>query len=133
MNSCKYIIQITVELHFFLFTLQVRTGSPSSSAFLYTSDPLGSPPPAHMGGIPYSLDPSKGNIILYYFYLFIRGINVFIILQEFSNAVCTSHFDYVCLLYAHHVFSVVQTVQICQEFRSTTLKSHHNRRYKSPV
>ena len=45
---------------------QVRTpGSPTSSssaAFLYNSDPLGSPPPAHMGGIPYSLDPSKGEL-----------------------------------------------------------------------
>ena len=38
---------------------QVRsTGSPLSP-ILY-GDPLGSPPPAHMGGLPYSLDPSRG-------------------------------------------------------------------------
>ena len=63
----KTLKKLQLSLHF-----QVRSGSPSSStsssaaaAFLYSgnsggSDPLGSPPPAHMGGIPYSLDPSKG-------------------------------------------------------------------------
>merc|ERR1712226_179589 len=34
------------------------TGSPLSP--LLYGDPLGSPPPAHMGGLPYSLDPSRG-------------------------------------------------------------------------
>jgi len=44
-----------------IYLLQVRSQSSSSplSPFVY-NDPLGSPPPAHMGGIPYSLDPSKG-------------------------------------------------------------------------
>lgn len=35
------------------------TGSPLSPPFLY-NDSLGSPPPAHIGGVPYSLaDPGK--------------------------------------------------------------------------
>ncbi|XP_023348176.1 protein pangolin, isoforms A/H/I/S, partial [Eurytemora carolleeae] len=36
-----------------------RGGSPLS--FFYPEH-LGSPPPAHMGGIPYSLDPHKGPV-----------------------------------------------------------------------
>ena len=50
-------IGICVNNYFSLLLLQIRAGSPS--AFLY-NDALGSPPPAHLGGIPYSLDPSKG-------------------------------------------------------------------------
>ena len=42
---------------------QVRsTGSPLSP--LLYGDPLGSPPPAHMGGLPYSLDPSRGKLTI---------------------------------------------------------------------
>ena len=52
------VLLITTWLTRVYCLLQVRPCSPS--AFLYSSDPLGSPPPAHMGGIPYSLDPSKG-------------------------------------------------------------------------
>ena len=45
----------------FAFCLfQVRSSGSPLSPLLY-GDPLGSPPPAHMGGLPYSLDPSRGN------------------------------------------------------------------------
>ena len=67
--------------------LQVRTsgcGSPLSPCFLY-NEALGSPPPAHMGGIPYSLaapgaymcsqigyrsEKPFGQIIMYTYYLY---------------------------------------------------------------
>ena len=39
---------------------QSRGGSPLSP-FLY-SESLGSPPPAHMGSLPYNLDPHKGPV-----------------------------------------------------------------------
>ena len=51
--------RLIIYLNLFLFHFQVRsTGSPLSP--LLYGDPLGSPPPAHMGGLPYSLDPSRG-------------------------------------------------------------------------
>jgi hypothetical protein len=43
-------------------------GSPLSPFFY--PEHLGSPPPAHMGGIPYSLDPHKGPVSEYCFLLF---------------------------------------------------------------
>ena len=44
-------------------SLQVRnTGSPTYMSLHHyeAMPPLRSPPPAHIGGVPYSLDPSKG-------------------------------------------------------------------------
>ena len=61
------IYKLITYLNLFLFVFQVRsTGSPLSP--LLYGDPLGSPPPAHMGGLPYSLDPSRGllNLSLVY-------------------------------------------------------------------
>ncbi len=46
-------------------------GSPLSPFFY--PEHLGSPPPAHMGGVPYSLDPHKGPVSEYrtVFWLFL--------------------------------------------------------------
>ncbi len=53
------------------YVFQGRVGSPLSPFFY--PEHLGSPPPAHMGGVPYSLDPHKGPVSEYtLFWLFLE-------------------------------------------------------------
>ena len=64
MCAVQCVLSSIFTLYYLPSSPQSRGGSPLSP-FLY-SEHLGSPPPAHMGSLPYNLDPNKGPVGSYH-------------------------------------------------------------------
>ena len=62
--TVQCVLSSIFTLYYLPSSPQSRGGSPLSP-FLY-SEHLGSPPPAHMGSLPYNLDPNKGPVGSYH-------------------------------------------------------------------